>query len=83
MSLFAIVTSPVLRKLEDHDKVAQAWLADDATGTLRTLLGLWKDVIVEGLKYGYFVNQEKSSGRLADCNIDIRNQDRWSKAFRS
>ena len=31
MSLFAIATLPVLRKLEDHEQVAQVWLADDAT----------------------------------------------------
>ena len=87
MSLFAIATLPVLRKLEDHEKVAQVWLADDATGvgTLHALLGWWKDIIVEGLKYGYFVNQEKSCLILknpehlhsaqeifSDCNIDIR-----------
>ena len=62
MSLFAIGTLPVLRRLESHNTVSQVWLADDATGVggLSALLDWWKDIIAEGTKYGYYVNEQKS-----------------------
>ena len=62
MSLFAIATLPVLRGLERHTSVKQAWLADDATGAgdLVSLRQWWEEITTEGVKYGYYVQQSKS-----------------------
>ena len=62
MSLFAIATLPVLRKLEQLQVVSQVWLADDATsvGTFESLYKWWTTIINEGKKYGYYINQIKS-----------------------
>jgi hypothetical protein len=62
MSLFAIGTLPILRRLEQQKSVSQVWLADDATavGQLEELYNWWCTIISEGKKYGYFVHQSKS-----------------------
>ena len=62
MSLFAIGTLPILRKLEQLQMVSQVWLADDATavGRLEDLYEWWSNIISEGIKYGYHVHQSKS-----------------------
>jgi hypothetical protein len=62
MALFAMGTLPILRRLTRTKSVAQIWLADDATATgdLISLLSWWRDIIKEGKKYGYYINESKS-----------------------
>ena len=63
MQFYALGTNPLLRLLRAQvPEVKQVWLADDATGAgkLDKLKEWWDKVILEGTKFGYFVNQSKS-----------------------
>ena len=44
------------------EKILQAWLADDAAaaGTLEALLQWYDHLVIEGVRFGYFVNGKKS-----------------------
>ena len=74
MSLFALGTIPILRRLQLINNVSQVWLADDATavGDLQSLYKWWTNIISEGRKYGYYVNQTKSCLILKDSNQQSR-----------
>ena len=63
MSFYCLGTIPVLRHLfEIHRNVKQVWLADDCTGAgkLQELKSWLLDLIDFGIKYGYFVRQDKT-----------------------
>ena len=63
MAWYSIATSlliTILRRL--IEKILQAWLADDAAaaGTLEALLQWYDHLVIEGVRFGYFVNGKKS-----------------------
>ena len=62
MAIYALGTTPILNKLRKYEGVKQVWLADDAasTGNQKILKDWWDEIIYEGKKYGYFVNNSKS-----------------------
>ena len=63
MSFYGLATSVLLHKLKlVCERIKQVWLADDVTGAglIRDLREWWDNVIVEGEKIGYYVNENKS-----------------------
>ena len=62
MPLYSIGTAPIISHLERQRMVKQIWLADDATSTgkLSDLRKWWDEIVWEGRKYGYHVNNNKS-----------------------
>ena len=63
MAWYSIATSlliTILRRL--IEKILQAWLADDAAaaGTLEALLQWYDHLVIEGVRFVYFVNGKKS-----------------------
>ena len=63
MQFYALGTNPLLQHLQSRvPEVQQVWLADDATGAgkLDKLKLWWDEVIEEGTKLGYYVNESKS-----------------------
>ena len=71
MSFYALGTSPLLDALKiTCPNTSQVCLADDITGA-GTLIGLrkwWDNVVNEGNKFGYYVNESKSWLILKDEN---------------
>ena len=59
MSFYALGTSLLIY---NNNNAKLIWLADDATmgGSLKQLKTWWDNLISEGNKFGYLVNQEKS-----------------------
>ena len=63
MSFYGLATSLLLHKLKlVCERIKQVWPADDVTGAgkIRDLREWWDNVIVEGEKIGYYVNENKS-----------------------
>ena len=63
MQFYALGTNPILNLLRSKvPEVQQVWLADDASGAgkLAQLRVWWDNIIREGAKFGYSVNQSKS-----------------------
>ena len=60
---YALGTTPLQNKLrETSPEIKQVWLADDATGggSITNLKSWWDTIINEGVKFGYYVNENKS-----------------------
>ena len=71
MPFYALGTSMLIYS---NNNAKQIWLADDAAagGSLKQLKTWWDNLICEGDKFGYFVNQKKSWLILKDPkNIEI------------
>ena len=72
MSFYAIGTVQIqhLLRLSASD-VKQVWLTDDATGagSVDSLKKWWDDIIDQGNRFGYYVNQKKSWIILKDANL--------------
>ena len=71
MSFYALGTSVLIYS---NNNAKQIWLADDAAagGSLKQLKTWWDNLICEGEKFGYFVNQKKSWIILKDPkNVEI------------
>ena len=81
MSVFALGTIPILRKLHDVSDTMQVWLADDASGvgTIDSLFLWWQTIIQEGKKFGYYLNQDKSVLLLKNSE----DEDRATNLFKS
>ena len=60
MSFYALATEH--RFWITASQVMQVWLADDATGggLLESLKKWWINIIEEGDRYGYYINESKS-----------------------
>ena len=60
MQFYALGTNPLLRS--QVPEVQEVWLADDGSGAgkLAQLRVWWDNIIQEGAKFGYSVNQIKS-----------------------
>ena len=71
MPFYALGTSILIYS---NNNAKQIWLADDAAagGSLKQLKTWWDNLICEGDRFGYFVNQKKSWLILKDPkNIEI------------
>ena len=63
MSFYALGTDPLMRYLKiTCPNTRQVSLADDITGagTIYNLKEWWDTIVVEGQKFGYYVNESKS-----------------------
>ena len=63
MAFYGMGTKILIDNLANNvGEIKQVWLADDATGAgnLPQLLRWWNNIITEGQKIGYYVNESKS-----------------------
>ena len=62
MPMYAIALLPLIKKVNPHCSVTQAWYADDAsaTGHLSDLRSWWDALVFHGPAYGYHVNASKT-----------------------
>ena len=63
MPFYAISTVQIQHILRfSVSDVKQVWLADDATdaGSLKSLKNWWTNIVNEGNRFGYYVNEKKS-----------------------
>ena len=77
MQFYALGTNPILNLLRSQvPEVQQVWLADDASGAgkLAQLRVWWDNIIREGAKFGYSVNQSKSWLILKNPDIELAAQ---------
>jgi hypothetical protein len=72
MQFYGISITPIINILKHKiNSVSQVWLADDATsaGKLKELKEWWKQIIVEGERYGYYVKPSKSCIRTGERGL--------------
>ena len=77
MSMFAVVSLPLIKQLDELSDVTQLWYADDATaiGEFQELKRWWDNINSIGKFYGYYANEkktfllvkEKSYERACEC----------------
>ena len=67
MTFYSLGTIPLVRSLtklikDNSLEIKQCWLADDASavGSLKGLKAWWDKLIDLGIKYGYYVNEDKT-----------------------
>ncbi len=60
MPMYAVVTIPLIKKL--NSRVDQAWYADDAAaaGNIEQVRQWWGDIVKYGPGFGYFANAAKT-----------------------
>ena len=62
MPLYALATTPLIRRLDSADDLKQVWYADDASasGSLKSIRSWWDELSTVGPAYGYNANASKT-----------------------